>query len=57
MDGNIYLKDISSTYYGADIPTLSNIPASNWSDNTTKDSHIGSLYYRNNGFIYKFEYT
>lgn len=49
------------TFTGSAVPTLSNEPASNWTDDTEKDKHIGDLYIVNSdggdyeGFYYRFE--
>ena len=49
IDGNI------STWYYTGVPTLTNIPASQWSTQTDKDKHIGDLYYdKNTGYVYRF---
>lgn len=51
------------TFSGSDVPTLSNYPVSDWSDDATKDTHIGDLYIVNSegggnaGFYYRFEKT
>ena len=49
------------TFSGSDVPTLSNYPVSEWTDDVTKDTHIGDLYIvnadggDNAGFYYRFE--
>ena len=49
IDGNI------STWYYTGVPTLTNVPASQWSTQTDKDKHIGDLYYdKNTGYVYRF---
>ena len=49
IDGNI------STWYYTGVPTLTNIPASQWTTKTDKDKHIGDLYYdKNTGYVYRF---
>jgi len=51
LDGSIttWFKDVA--------PTLANVPASSWSDNDTKNIHLGDLYYnRTNGYAYRFAY-
>lgn len=49
IDGNI------STWYYTGVPTLTNIPASQWTTQTDKDKHIGDLYYdKNTGYVYRF---
>ena len=43
-----------SSYYTG-VPTLTNIPASQWTTKTDKDKHIGDLYYdKNTGYVYRF---
>lgn len=49
IDGNI------STWYYTGVPTLTNVPASQWTTQTDKDKHIGDLYYdKNTGYVYRF---
>lgn len=36
-------------------PTLGNLPASEWTDNNTKDKHLGDLYYSGEGKAYRFQ--
>jgi len=49
VDGKI------TTWFFDTVPTLLNEPASNWTDDKTKNSHIGDLYYdRTNGNTYIF---
>lgn len=36
-------------------PTLGNLPTSEWKDNTTKDKHLGDLYYSGEGKAYRFQ--
>ncbi len=49
------------TFTGSDVPTLNNSPASDWTDDAEKDTHIGDLYVVNAdggdyaGFYYRFE--
>lgn len=51
IDGKI------STWYYSGTPTLSNLPASNWTTNEIKAKHTGDLYYdRTTGYSYIFEY-
>lgn len=43
------------TYYLNGTPTLSNEPAVSWTDDETKDTHIGDLYYdKDTGHAYRF---
>jgi len=49
MDGNI------TTWFYAGVPTLSNLPASEWTTDTIKSEHLGDLYYdQDTGFAYRF---
>lgn len=49
IDGNI------TTHYYSGIPTLSNIPASEWTTNEIKNKHLGDLYYdKDTGYAYRF---
>lgn len=42
------------TWYYSGVPSLSNLPASSWTD---YDQHIGDLYYdQNTGYVYRFTY-
>jgi hypothetical protein len=51
LDGSI------TTWFKDVVPTLSNLPASGWTDNTTKNVHLGDLYYnRTTGYAYRFAY-
>ena len=49
------------TYSGAAVPTLQNPPASTWSSDAERDTHVGDLYVVNSqggdyaGFYYRFE--
>jgi hypothetical protein len=48
IDGNI------TTFYYSGVPTLSNLPASEWSQ-SEYNAHIGDLYYdKNTGYAYRF---
>lgn len=48
IDGNI------TTYYYSGVPTLSNLPASEW-DETKYNVHLGDLYYdKDTGYAYRF---
>ena len=57
IDGNI------TTWFYGGVPTLSNLPASEWITEKTKYDHLGDLYYdQDTGFAYRFslnndEYT
>lgn len=57
MDGNI------TTWFYPGVPTLSNLPASEWTTETLKNEHLRDLYYdQDTGFAYRFlicdgEYT
>ena len=49
IDGNI------TTWFYAGVPTLSNLPASEWTTETLKNEHLGDLYYdQDTGFAYRF---
>ena len=49
IDGNI------TTWYYSGVPTLSNLPASQWTTTTDKDNHIGDIYYDSaTGYAYRF---
>ena len=51
IDGNI------TTYYYSGVPTLLNLPASEWTTSGEKNKHIGDLYYdRSTGYAYRFYY-
>ena len=44
-----------TTWYYSGVPTLSNLPASEWKTNEEKTSHIGDLYYdKATGYTYRF---
>ena len=50
LDGKV------ETWYYSGIPSLSNLPASDWTTNDEKDKHIGDLYYdQSTGYVYRFE--
>lgn len=51
MDGAI------DTWFGDETPTLSNYPAIDWITDSDKDSHLGDLFYSNDGKAYRFQYT
>lgn len=45
------------TWFYAGVPTLNNLPASQWTDDDTKNLHVGDLYYdKNTGNAYRFLY-
>ena len=49
IDGNI------TTWFYGGVPTLSNLPASDWTTETLKNEHLGDLYYdQDTGFAYRF---
>lgn len=48
IDGSI------QSWSGTDAPTLSNYPASQWTDTATRRSHIGDVYYDADGNAYRF---
>lgn len=49
IDGNI------STFFYEVAPTLTNAPASGWTTNAIKNTHLGDLYYNTaNGYCYRF---
>ena len=51
IDGNI------TTYYYSGVPTLSNLPASDWTTSEDKNKHLGDLYYdKDTGYAYRFYY-
>lgn len=52
LDGNI------TTWFYSGVPTLSNLPASEWTTETLKNEHLGDLYYdQETGFAYRFSYS
>jgi phage-related protein len=52
LDGNI------TTWFYSGVPTLSNVPASEWTTETLKNEHLGDLYYdQETGFAYRFSYS
>lgn len=52
MDGNI------TTWFYGGVPTLSNLPASEWTTDEQKNNHLGDLYYdQETGFAYRFVVT
>ena len=49
IDGNV------TTWYYSGVPTLNNLPASQWTTTTDKDNHIGDIYYDSaTGYAYRF---
>lgn len=51
LDGKV------ETWYYQGVPSLSNAPAVDWTDNTEKDKHIGDIYYdKSTGYTYRFTY-
>lgn len=49
IDGNV------TTWFYSGIPTLSNLPASEWTTETLKNEHLGDLYYDDvTGYAYRF---
>ena len=49
IDGNV------TTWYYSGVPTLNNLPASEWTTTTDKDNHIGDIYYDSaTGYAYRF---
>ena len=52
VDGNI------TTWFYPNIPTLENVPASDWTNENDKIKHIGDLYYdQDTGYAYRFNYN
>lgn len=46
-----------TTWYYSGVPTLSNLPASEWTTNDLKSSHVGDLYYdKSTGYTYRFTF-
>ena len=51
IDGNI------TTWFYSGVPTLSNVPASEWVTDQEKEAHLGDLYYdQESGLAYRFVY-
>ena len=50
MDGAI------DTWFGEEVPTLENYPAIDWSTDSDKDSHLGDLFYTNDGKAFRFQH-
>ena len=49
VDGNI------TTWFYSGVPTINNLPASEWTTNEQKVNHLGDLYYDNDsGYAYRF---
>lgn len=52
------LDGVIETWFGEEVPTLSNAPAKDWSSNTEKDNHLGDIYYDTvSGYGYRFSKT
>lgn len=52
LDGNI------TTYFYSGVPTLENLPASEWITDELKNNHVGDLYYdQDTGYAYRFVYS
>ena len=49
------IDGVIETWFYDPEPTLGNLPASEWKDNTTKDKHLGDLYYSGDGLAYRFQ--
>ena len=49
------IDGVIETWFYDPEPTLGNLPASEWKDNTTKDKHLGDLYYSKSGLAYRFQ--
>lgn len=49
IDGNI------ETWFGEEEPTLQNYPASEWTTDEDKNTHLGDLYYSDAGVAYRFQ--
>ncbi|SMO48062.1 phage tail protein [Solitalea koreensis] len=50
IDGNV------TTWFYGYVPTLGNVPASDWATNAVKDQHLGDLFYdTNTGYAYRFQ--
>ena len=49
VDGNI------ETWFGEEEPTLQNYPASEWTTDEDKNTHLGDLYYSDAGVAYRFQ--
>ena len=46
---------MAEIHYGIAVPTLSNAPASAWTDTATRDMHVDDLYYNTStGYCYRF---
>lgn len=48
IDGTI------DTWTGSDAPTLNNYPAEDWTTDAMRDNHVGDIYFRTNGYSYRF---
>lgn len=49
------IDGVIETWFYEPEPTLGNEPAVNWTDNATKDMHLGDLYYSGEGLAYRFQ--
>lgn len=49
------IDGVIETWFYEPEPTLGNEPAVNWTDNATKDKHLGDLYYSGEGKAYRFQ--
>ena len=50
LDGNV------TSWFDTGVPTLANLPASDWTTDTLKDDHLGDLYYdENTQYAYRFK--
>lgn len=49
------IDGVIETWFYEPEPTLGNEPAVNWTDNATKDKHLGDLYYSGEGLAYRFQ--
>lgn len=46
---------MAEIHYGTEVPSLTNVPASSWTDDNTKDMHVNDLYYNTfTGYCYRF---
>ena len=46
---------MAEIHYGTEVPSLTNVPASSWTDDDTKDMHVNDLYYNTStGYCYRF---
>lgn len=47
---------VAETWFYDPVPTLENIPASDWDTDEKKNNHLGDLYYSKEGKVYRFQY-